>query len=168
MEVQSVAPGRTPSTILRVIAVFKFFKVVLLVLVGLGALELLNPEIADHARHWVNALAASSDRRAVQYLIALASGLNPQRLELVGMGAFLYAALYGVEGTGLWLGRRWAEYLTIIASALFVPLEIVEVVRRVTPSRVTALTVNLVIVVYLVVRLRRAKRAEAGGPGAAP
>jgi len=150
-----VAQDRAPDRVLRIIAVFKFFKALLLLAVGLGAVELLNPEIADHARHWVNMLAASSDRRAVQYLLSLASGLNAERLQVLGIGAFLYAGLYSTEGVGLWLGKRWAEYLTVVASLLFVPLEVIELVQRVTPPRVTALVVNLVVVAFLFLHLRR-------------
>ena len=144
---------------LRVIALFKFCKAVLLLVVGLGALELLQPGIAARARHWVDALAVSSDRRAVQRLVAVVIGLSSQRLEVLGIGAFLFAALFTIEGVGLWLAKRWSEYLTVIASLLFVPLEIFELTRRVNPSRLAALTVNLAVAAYLILRLRRSRRA---------
>jgi uncharacterized membrane protein (DUF2068 family) len=59
-----------------------------------------------------------------------------------------------IEGIGLWHQSRWAEYLTIVATSLLIPLEIYEVTRRVTVPRVTALIVNVGAVIYLIYRLR--------------
>jgi uncharacterized membrane protein (DUF2068 family) len=145
--------------VLRLIAVFKFCKAVLLVVVGLGALRLLDPSVAARAQRWVAALASSNDRSAVLHVIALVAGLSPRRLEAVGVGAFLYAALFSVEGVGLWRGRHWAEYLTVIATLSLVPLEVFELTRAVTPPRAAALVVNLAVVAYLLRRIRRRTRA---------
>ena len=71
---------------LRFIAVFKFCKALLLVVVGLGALRLLDPSVAARAQRWVAALASSNDRSAVLHVIALVAGLSPRRLEAVGAG----------------------------------------------------------------------------------
>jgi uncharacterized membrane protein (DUF2068 family) len=144
------------NRVLRFIALFKFCKAALLIVVGLGALELLQPDMAARAQQWVDMLAASSDRRAVQRVISWLSGVSPLHLEVVGIGAFLYAALFTTEGIGLWLAKRWAEYLTVVASLLFVPLEVFELARRVSPSRLTALAVNLGVVIYLIARVRHA------------
>jgi uncharacterized membrane protein (DUF2068 family) len=81
--------------------------------------------------------------------------MGPTRIAALGVGAFLYAALFLVEGTGLWRQRRWAEYLTVVATASFIPFEIYEVVRRITITRMVALVLNIAILVYLIVRLRR-------------
>ena len=141
--------------LLRLIALFKFFKATLLILVGLGALKLLNPEVAQRARHWVVALAMSYDRPLTRRLLAVVTRLSPEHLQALGIGAFLYAALFTTEGVGLWLGRRWAEYLTIIATGSFVPFEILEVARRPTAPRLAALVLNLLVVGYLIYHLRK-------------
>lgn len=148
-----------PDRVLRLIAVFKFCKAVLLVGVGLGALRLLDPSVAARAQRWVTALASSSDRGVVQQVIGLVGGLSPHGLAAVGVGAFLYAALFTVEGVGLWRRRRWAEYLTVIATLSLVPLEVFELARAVTPPRLAALVVNLAVVAYLLGRIRRRARA---------
>jgi uncharacterized membrane protein (DUF2068 family) len=143
---------------LRIIAVFKFTQAALVLVIGLGALELLRPGIAARAQHWVDALAVSADRRAVQrLLVSLISGLSSRRLEVFGIGAFLFATLFTIEGVGLWLARRWAEYLTVVASLLFVPVEVFEVTRRMSSSHLAALTVNLAVAAYLILRLRRSR-----------
>ncbi len=68
---------------------------------------------------------------------------------LAGM-ALAYAALETVECVFLWQGKRWAEYLTVLATAAFLPLEIVELVDKVSALKVAAMAVNLAILVYLV------------------
>jgi uncharacterized membrane protein (DUF2068 family) len=159
---------RPPDRMLRLIAVFKFAKATLLVAVGLGALRLLDPEVAARAQRWVAAVAANSDRRIVQQLIAVVSGLNPRSLQAIGLGAFAYASLFVTEGVGLWRGRRWAEYLTVIATMSLLPLELYEIIRRVSPPRVVALVVNLAVAGYLIWRLRRPRVGEHAGAGSRP
>lgn len=71
------------------------------------------------------------------------------------MGAFLCAGLFATEGLGLWLGLRWAEYLTAIATASFLPLEVLGILHRLDLLRLGALVLNIAVVAYLVCRLRR-------------
>jgi uncharacterized membrane protein (DUF2068 family) len=61
-----------------------------------------------------------------------------------------YGVLQLVEGTGLWLMKRWGEYVAVVGTSLFLPLEIFEVVEKVTALRVAALVINLFLVGYLV------------------
>jgi len=68
--------------------------------------------------------------------------------------ATAYAVVEGVEAVGLWLEKRWAEYLTAIATAGFLPFEIHELTKKVTVLRVGALVVNVAILVWLVWRKR--------------
>lgn len=67
----------------------------------------------------------------------------------LAIGAILYAFLEGTEGVGLAMRRRWAEYLTVIATGLFIPFEIYEVVSKLTVFRASALLVNIAVVGYL-------------------
>jgi uncharacterized membrane protein (DUF2068 family) len=80
--------------------------------------------------------------------------LKSSTLNLVGFGVLAYALLEGVEAVGLWLQKRWAEYLTLIATAVFIPLEVYEIVHKGSPLKVLALIVNVAIVVYLLVAKR--------------
>ncbi len=61
-----------------------------------------------------------------------------------------YAVLEGVEAIGLWRERRWAEYLTVVATALLIPIEIRELIKEVTAFRIGALIVNLAVVIFLI------------------
>ena len=141
--------------LLRLIALVKLCKAALLLAVGLGALRLVHTDLAALAQRWVESLAMSPARRAAQQLIALVSGLSPRGLEVIASGAFLYAGLYLVEGVGLWLARRWAEYLVVCSTLLFVPFEVYALARRVTLPRSAALVLNLAVAAYLIHCLRR-------------
>jgi uncharacterized membrane protein (DUF2068 family) len=66
----------------------------------------------------------------------------------------LYATLFMIEGIGLWHEARWAEYLTIIATSSLLPLEIYELVQKLTLPRAAALVINLVAIAYLAWRIR--------------
>jgi uncharacterized membrane protein (DUF2068 family) len=75
--------------------------------------------------------------------------LKSSTLHLVGAGVIGYAALEGIEAFGLWWQKRWAEYLTLIATALFLPLEVYEITHKFTPFKLIALIVNTAVVLYL-------------------
>ncbi|MDL5156600.1 DUF2127 domain-containing protein [Actinomycetospora termitidis] len=73
---------------------------------------------------------------------------------LVGVALAAYALLEGVEAIGLWRGRRWAEYLTLVATSVLLIPELYELSVRVTPTKVVALVVNLAVIVYLLIAKR--------------
>ena len=86
--------------------------------------------------------------------------LPPKRIEQFAVGMFAYAALFIAEGVGLVMRRVWAEYLTIVATVSFIPFEIYEIVKRMTPVRVGILAINIAIVGYLVWRRVESRRHE--------
>jgi uncharacterized membrane protein (DUF2068 family) len=80
--------------------------------------------------------------------------LNVTTYRLVAAAAAAYALLEGAEAYGLWLQRRWAEYLTFVATTLFVPYELYELVDKITAIRVGAFAGNLAILLYLLLAKR--------------
>jgi uncharacterized membrane protein (DUF2068 family) len=68
----------------------------------------------------------------------------------VSIGVFLYGILSWVEAYGLHKRKRWAEYLTAVATGLFIPLEVYELIFRTSMARVAVLILNVVVVYYLV------------------
>ena len=72
-----------------------------------------------------------------------------RRLIVTGLALSAYAVVEGAEAVGLWLTQRWAEYLTLLATAALLPLEIYELAVRVSPLKIIALIVNVAVVVYL-------------------
>jgi len=83
--------------------------------------------------------------------------VTPKQLEAASVGTFVYAGLLLTEGTGLLLRKRWAEYFTIITTAGLVPLEVYEISRKLTAAKIGVLIINVAIVVYLIVRVRRTR-----------
>jgi uncharacterized membrane protein (DUF2068 family) len=71
-------------------------------------------------------------------------------LRLVAITAAVYCVLEATEAVGLWKERRWAEYLTAVATAGFLPFEIIELTKRVTPLKLGTFVVNVAILVYLI------------------
>jgi len=93
--------------------------------------------------------------------------LRTRTLELTGAVLVGYGVLEAVEMVGLWLAKRWAEYLTFVATTMLLPLEIYELTGKVSVLKVLALVINLAVVVYLLVAkrlfgLRGGGRAERG------
>ena len=134
----------------RTIAVFKLVKALLLIGIGLGSLDLLNPATADTVYRWASAWAWRLGPRAVSTVENRHSNLQDSQLVVVGIVAFLYAALFAVEGVGLWMSKRWAVYLTIIATSSFVPFEVYELIRHASWQRGATIGINLLVVGYLV------------------
>ena len=78
-------------------------------------------------------------------LLSLRSG----KLRLVGAAFLVYGAMEGVEAVGLWYMKRWAEYLTFIATTVLLPLEVYELAKKVSATKVIGFVLNLAVVIYL-------------------
>src|SRR6201996_8817579 len=76
--------------------------------------------------------------------------ISTSNLYLLGTAVAAYACLEGVETIGLWIGKRWAEYLTFIATIIFIPYEIDELAKGVSALKLVTFILNLAIAVYLV------------------
>ena len=91
----------------------------------------------------------------IDLLLTKLSKLDDRRLKELSIGTFIYAGLFLVEGAGLAMQKRWAEYFTIITTSSLLPIEIYELARHVSIGRSLALLVNLAVVAYLIFELRR-------------
>ena len=143
---------------LWVIAAFKLLKAAGLIAVGIGALNLLHKDVAAVVEHWVNVFRADPHNHYIDLLLTKLAVLDDRRLKEFSIGTFIYAGIFLVEGIGLAFRKRWAEYLTILTTASFLPLEIYELVRRVSISRSVVLAVNVAIFAYLVYELRHYRK----------
>jgi uncharacterized membrane protein (DUF2068 family) len=142
---------------LRLIAAFKLLKALALIAVGIGALKLLHKDTAAIVEHWVNVFRVDPHNHYINLLLDKLSILDDRRLKELSIGTFVYAGIFLVEGVGLALKKRWAEYFTIITTSSLLPVEIYELARRVSAGKVLALVINLAVVVYLVMELRRSR-----------
>jgi uncharacterized membrane protein (DUF2068 family) len=90
------------------------------------------------------------DNSKVVQSVDKAFSLSPTTLVWIAVGLLAYAAIQFVEGTGLWLMKRWGEYFAVVATSVFLPVEIYEITERVTALRVALLLVNIAAVAWLV------------------
>lgn len=140
---------------LRVIGAFKLVKALALVAVGVGALKLVHKDVAAIAEHWINVFQVDPHNHFIDLLLTKLSILDDRRLKELSIGTFIYAGIFLVEGAGLALQKRWAEYFTIITTSSLLPIEVYELARRVSVGRCFALAINLAVVAYLIFELRR-------------
>ncbi len=138
--------------VLKLIALFRLSKALLLILAGAGVLQLLHPGTAARVREWMEAFPFAVKYHPERMLN------SSERIELAAAASLAYAALFTVEGIGLWMLKDWAEYLTIIATTSFIPFEVWEIVKRVTALRVALVISSIAIVIYLILRLTREHR----------
>jgi hypothetical protein len=142
--------------VLRLIAVDRAIHFVVLALLSVGVVlfashELRLRELYYRVANDVQGGSAGPRHRggglftSLQHIFELSS----TTLYAVAAAAAAYAVLEGVEAVGLWYQKRWAEYLTFVATTLFVPYEVWELTRRVTVFKVVALVVNVAIALYL-------------------
>ncbi len=143
------------------IAILKLVKGLLLFLVGVGALALINRDATVVARHWAHVFRVDMHSRFIQrWLVAV--GLVKQRdLKLIVTTTFVYSGLLLTEGIGLLMEKVWAEYMTIFITASFIPIEVYELVRHTTVPGGCILAVNVLVVVYLAVRVCQREKPDA-------
>ena len=152
----------TPSRGLRLIAAFKLFKGLVLFAVGVGAVKLLHRDMAFEVDRWADIFQVDPDNLYIRHLLERIANLDDHKLRQLSVGTFFYSTLLLTEGTGLLLGKRWAEYFTIIATSSFIPLEVYELARRVSPAKAVVLLLNIAVVVYLVIAVYRNRKQEVG------
>ena len=140
--------------LLRLIALFKFFKAVSLIALGVGAFRLLHKDLGSVLEHWIMALRLDPGQHFLDVALAKASNVSPAQIKKVGVGSFIYAALFLTEGTGLWLRKRWGEWLTVIITSSLVPIEIYEIHRHSSWPKFVVFALNIAVVVYLIYHIR--------------
>ena len=159
LPLQSPPPARhVGAGLIRLIGVFKLFKGIVLLVAGFAALRLVHGDVGEMAAQWVRDFNFDPENRHIRQLLVFLTGLTPKRLHELGVGAFIYSILFFTEGIGLVMAKRWAEWVAVISTAGFIPLEIYELIRRHTLVRAGLLVVNIAIVIYLVRRIQRDDR----------
>jgi len=113
--------------------------------------------VAEVLTHWIEVFRLDPENRHIHGVLAKIFRVTPRQLRELSVGTFFYAGVFLTEGAGLLLRKHWAEYLTLISTSLFVPLEVYEVYLRFTWIRLTVLALNLAIVWYLAARIKRRK-----------
>ena len=153
-------PKRKSDNWIRLIAMFKLVKGVLLLLVGAGAATLFYRNTADQLFHWTVLLSLRQENRYVGRLLSWLIGFNRRDLRVFEVTTLAYAGLLMTEGVGLLLLERWAEYLTVAITASLIPIELLSDVRRFNATKSLILFLNVAAVWYLSARLWSDHRAS--------
>lgn len=149
------------------IGVFKLLQASAFILLGIGAIRLLHRDLMQIAEHLILAMRFNPEGRFVNLFLENVAMINPHDLRRISAVIFAIAGLDAIEGIGLVLEQAWAEFVTLVLTASFLPLEIYEILRRMTWIRVSLTVINLAVVVYLIyyvqARMRERRRLRAGG-----
>ena len=146
---------------LFLIGAYKLLECVVLIAAGFGAIRLMHRDVQAVAMHWVHVLRVDPDNYYIHRILARAFAVNPRQLRELSAGTFFYAVLRFFEGLGLVLRKKWGEYLTIVATGLFIPLEIWEIFHRLTWVKLVVFALNLATLWYLIWALQRDRRKGA-------
>jgi uncharacterized membrane protein (DUF2068 family) len=150
-------------TILRLLAVERGVRAIVLIAAAYGVHRFASAQRAlratfaswlPAARPLADRLGVDLDKSAIVHGATTALHAGSGVLTLVAVGLLVYGVVEGVEGVGLWLAKRWAEYLTVVVTAMFIPYEVYELTKAVTVTKVVAFAINVAAVVYLIVAKR--------------
>jgi uncharacterized membrane protein (DUF2068 family) len=146
--------------VLRLIAVDRVLHFVILTVLGIAVLAFAADRAKLHDRFYqfVTSLqtaiaggpVSTTGHVGIVHDLDKLFTLSKGTLIEAGIALLGYAVLEGVEAIGLWYGKRWAEYLTFVATVVFLPFEIYELTERVSPLKVIGFLINLGVVVYLI------------------
>lgn len=141
-----------------VIGGFKLLKGVLFILLGIGAFKLVHRDVVDLLTRWLIDMHFDPESKFVNLVLDKAAMIDAHRLKQISIAIFCYAGLDFVEGVGLVLEKTWAEFLTLILTASFLPWEFYEIARHPTWVKAILTLVNALVVVYLVYYVRRMQK----------
>ena len=132
-----------------------------MLIAGFGLLSFLGRDNEEFAEQIIRHLQLNPAKHYPQIFITAMSRMSDSHLVVLAGFAAVYAIVRFVEAYGLWNERRWAEWLAALSGGIYVPIEIYELMHRVTWVRCAALGVNLVVVGYMVWLLTETQRRRA-------
>src|SRR5437762_13911158 len=135
---------------LLLIGLFKLAKAIFFFGVGVGAIHLLHKDLEDEIMRLALKFRFDPESRFVSLLLDKVDLIDAPRLRQISVATFGSSALALTEGVGLLLEKVWAEYLTVILTASFLPWELYELARKPDWFRLSLLVINLAVLWYLI------------------
>ena len=182
---EAVAAKRAGNQALAMIAVFKLAKAILFFAVAFGLLRIVHKDTEVELRKFVHVFRIDSERGIVKDLLERAGAITPGQKKVGGILAAVSGCMFCIEGVGLMLRKKWAEYFTAILTSGGIPIELYEIfhqtshavnsdVIKLVPEeqraafvldkmmllKIGALLLNSLIVWFLVSHLRRTHQTE--------
>jgi uncharacterized membrane protein (DUF2068 family) len=150
-----VSATESRGRLIWLIALERTLRGLLLLGAGIYLLAKSGANFGDIVNHIAARLELDPQRPWIRHLVAKLGRLRKHEVQLFGVLAIGYAALEITEGVGLFYRKRWAEWLTVVATSLLVPIEVYELVRHPSWLKAGGIVVNIAIVAYLVRVVRR-------------
>ncbi|HWZ46498.1 MAG TPA: DUF2127 domain-containing protein [Candidatus Saccharimonadales bacterium] len=152
---------------LRGIAIFEAGKGLLALAGGFWLFSLRHKDLQLVAEHILETLHINPDHNFYRAFMRGAGHVTTRTLWLMVSGVLVYVAIRFIEAIGLWLAREWAEWFALLSSAMYMPWEIYELVRRASAIKWGIFSVNVIIVLYLLwlrIVIHREKKAAKALP----
>lgn len=156
---QEGPPRARHGGLLPWIAAERAFRAIVLIAVGIVLVSHPHANWASDISHWAQRLGLDTKGNGIKKIIDKVRKITAHEDIVFGAVALAYGALEGTEAYGLWKRRRWGEWLTVVATSLLLIPEIWELTKSATPLKIGGLLVNLLVVAYLLWRLRRQEHA---------
>jgi uncharacterized membrane protein (DUF2068 family) len=149
--------------ILRALAIERWVRGAILLLLAAAVFELKSTQASIKGlvdrdltalKPFFNQIHFNVSDSATIHAIEKVLNAKQSTLNLIAFGILLYGLLQVVEGIGLWVLKRWGEYVAVIGTTLFIPLEVYELTENISWLKIGALLVNVAAVVYLLLSKR--------------
>ena len=145
--------------IIRALAVERLFRAVVILLAAYAVWKFRGARGAiqatlDRDLPIFRAAGFKVDQMTIVHELEKALAAKPSTLAVLTLMLVAYAVVGLIEGVGLWLLKRWGEYFAVIATSVFLPLEIHDLTKGITMTRVVTFTINIAAVIYLLISKR--------------
>ena len=140
---------------LLLVGIFKLCKTVFFALIGIAALKLLHRNVGDLVMRLSGIIPLDPQGHFVSLVMDRADLIGNHQLRMVSLGSMTYSVLCLIEGIGLLKEKVWAEYFTLVLTALALPVEVYEIVHEAAPWKIGFLLANIAVVIYLFFHVRR-------------
>jgi len=153
--------SNSPQVGLKAAALFEALKGLVVILAGLGLLAFVHHDTRMFIERLALHLHLNPARHYSHYpriFIEAARRLTDVRLWLLATGAFAYSALRFAEAYGLWRARAWGQWIGIVSGGIYLPVEVIALVRGPSALKAILLVLNALLVAYLSVTRYRQSR----------
>ncbi|HSL02723.1 MAG TPA: DUF2127 domain-containing protein [Nitrospiraceae bacterium] len=144
----------------KLLAIYYLVQGLLLIAVGVGGLLLVDQNQLLVIKQWLRVIRLDPENRFIHWLLAKVLPVTDHMLETFSIGSFVYGGLAFLQGGGLLFSKPWASYLTVVVVGSFIPWELSSMLDDVTPLKLLTLSINVVIVGYLLMSELRARRVR--------
>ncbi len=142
---------------LKFLALFEASKGMLVLLAGAGLLTLIHRNIQYEAIDIVQFFHLNPARHYPEIFLKTLSNINNINFWFLSVSAVLYVIIRMAEAYGLWHDRSWAIWFAVASAALFLPIEISDLLERITTPRFLVLLVNVALILYLFRHIKQSR-----------